>query len=91
MLVKRLAGSSPDGTLQEVVVVEVLGGQQFLECSLSTVQTLDEPEVPEARQPWGLDDQEIGGMARDGSKGMSHIGRNHHQISLPSHDYPLAS
>lgn len=63
MVMSRLSGSSTGGTVQEMVVVELLGGQQFLQRRLSTAQALDEPEVSEARQPWGLDDQEIGSTA----------------------------
>jgi hypothetical protein len=77
MMVKRLSGSSPDGTLQKVVIVEILGCHQFCQRRLSPAYTLGQPEVFEARNPWRLNDQEIGGMTGDGSKGMGHIGRDH--------------
>ena len=64
MAVSQLSGGLPDRTLQEVVVVEFLGCQQFLQCRLPTTETLDQPEVAEALQPWCLDNQKIGGMAR---------------------------
>src|SRR5882724_9392191 len=82
MVVSRLSGGLPDSALQEVVVVEFLRCQQFLQCCLPTAEMLDEPEVPEALQPWGKHDQKIGGMTRCGRKGMGHIGRDHHQISF---------
>ena len=56
MVVSRLSGGSPDGTLQEVVVIELLGGHQVHQRRLPTAQALDLPEVTEALQPWCQDD-----------------------------------
>ena len=91
MVMSQLSGSSPSGTVQEMVVVELLGSQQFLQRRLSTAQALDEPEVSEARQPWGLDDQEIGSVARRSRKCVGHIGWDHHQVSFAGCDYLIPS
>src|SRR5262249_16198595 len=91
MVVSRLSGISPGGAVQEVVVVELLGGQQFRKLRLSTAQALDEPEVSEARQPWGLDDQESGSVGRRSRKCVGHIGWDYHQVSFAGRDYLIPS
>ena len=87
MVVSRLSGGPPHGTLQKVVVVQLLGGQQFRQCCLPTAQALDQPEVAEPLQSWGKNNQKIGGMARCGCKSMGHIRRDHHQVSFPGSDH----
>jgi hypothetical protein len=77
-----LAGCAPGGAVEEVIVVEVLTVEQFVEGGIAFAEPCEETEVSEALDAGREDDEEVGFAAGWSGEGVSHRRWDDDEVAL---------